>query len=729
MLVKMNDKKMRALVRSKIIQEELERSLFLEGTTDYEKLKKKAARWEKKIEISTGPLKDKLQAELDAILKDIADFIQPGSKKGKPPAVTNIPESDWTYIYNADGSNNEAAWESIYYYRFDGDDPTSMVNTVSDLIDTLVSDSDDTATDFFQSDADVTELIVTWRKLKSELDPLAGAGGSLNNPGRGWWTGPFEWSEPGRATIGVISDPLIIVANNDIDKLKKILANINVASAKFAGETENQTKFKEVGNGIVSLIQVMSSRKKFINGNVDKGFGTEAMVKVFGVFQYASDIEAGKIKNRETEEKDEISSSGIDIGFAKLQDFLGAEAGFTVTDAYKGRASKDDLKKTEYLIEFEKTMQALIELVYSIIKNDLGYSPQEAAIKTNNIGILINNLDGQRGQMALGRIGYNKDPKFGWWGSIVNFLADLKAGNVKTIPMKPLVMPEHSIIKEAYLDSFPTVGDGSTGQTDPDAGTSLPKTDKKTGGGTGTPQGKSMIAENESVKKMQLIFMGTSGDKGGTPDLKFKDDGKWGKYTQRAWEKYLKARLPAEDFEKVGSSGGRPVKWSSGGHAGANQIHSGAGYSGTAASALKFVQALGDSMAKGDKGGAGATDPGDSTSGSKEIVTMPVLDNNGNTIISVHMYKDAIKSFKNYKGIGRWIGADFKAKFLSGGQFSDEDVEKFSITIPGIDYKVPLKDISKITYKDKKRDKLIIHRPGPNIVLFRDAETNTWSAK
>ena len=246
-----------------------------------------------------------------------------------------------------------------------------------------------------------------------------------------------------------------------------------------------------------------------------------------------------------------------------------------------------------------------------------------------------------------------------------------------------------------------------------------------------------MIAENESVKKMQQIFMGTSGGKGGTPDLKFKDDGKWGKYTQRAWEKYLKTRLSKEDFEKVGSSGGRPVKWSSGGHAGANQIHSGAGYSGTAASALKFVQALGDSLAKGDKGKAGATGAsdsaaagaGDSTSGSKEIVTMPVLDDNGKTIISVHMYKDAIKSFKNYKGIRRWIGADFKAKFLSGGQFSDEDVEKFSITIPGIDYKVPLKDISKITYKDKKKDKLIIHRPGPNIVLFRDAASNTWSAK
>ena len=59
----------------------------------------------------------------------------------------------------------------------------------------------------------------------------------------------------------------------------------------------------------------------------------------------------------------------------------------------------------------------------------------------------------------------------------------------------------------------------------------------------------------------------------------------------------------------------------------------------------------------------------------------------------------------------------------------DEDVEKFSITIHGIDYKVPLKDISKITYKDKKKDKLIIHRPGPNIVLFRDAASNTWSAK
>ena len=736
MLVKMNDKKMRALVRSKLIQEELERSLFLKEETDYDKLKRKADRLKSKIAITSGPMLKKLEAELDAVRKDIADFIQPGPKKGKPPAVTNIPESDWTYIYNEDDSDNEAAWDSIYSYKFPNNDPDAVIARVDGLVDELVDKSDDPIDAYFRStDSDVNDILGAWQDLESELDPLAGTGGTLRAPGQGMWSGPWDWSGSGLGDA-VVSGPLIIVAYKNINKLISVHKNIN-GSMKYYDEEPTLAKLREAGDGVAALITTLQNRRKYIKGKIDNGYSPEVMVKMFGVFQYASEIEAGKIKNRETEEKDEISSSGIDIGFAKLQDFLGTEAGFTVTDAYKGRASNEDLKKTEYLIEFEKTMRVLIELVYNIIKNDLGYSPQEAAIKTNNIGILINNLDGQRGQMALGRMGYNKDPEFGWWGSVVNFLEGLKAGDVKKIPIKPLVViPEHSVIKEAYLDSFPTVGDGSTGQTDPDADTSLPKTDKKTGG-TGTPQGKSMIAENESVKKMQQIFMGTSGGKGGTPDLKFKDDGKWGKYTQRAWEKYLKTRLSTEDFEKVGSSGGRPVKWSSGGHAGANQIHSGAGYSGTAASALKFVQALGDSLAKGDKGKAGATGAsdsaaagaGDSTSGSKEIVTMPVLDDNGKTIISVHMYKDAIKSFKNYKGIRRWIGADFKAKFLSGGQFSDEDVEKFSITIPGIDYKVPLKDISKITYKDKKKDKLIIHRPGPNIVLFRDAASNTWSAK
>lgn len=707
MLVKMNDKKMRALVRSKIIQEELERSLVLKEETSVRDAEKKLKDLTKRAEDATGPVLKRLEKEMDDLRRIIRDAVDPDSDQKSANTISDVEQSSWVYLYEDNGDYSESFTSSPYYLAFPNDDWTSEAEEIADLLDELETRAEDPS-QIYGSDDDVREIVTAYKALETKVKKYLGPK----------FCGPFDLTAQGGGEFAIVH-PLSLIVPGGIDKIQTIQDYLLVSRDSYEGDEGNLKMIDRVSENLKNIAELINTANRQ-DRNL-QGMSEKFLIKNYGVFQYKEDLEQGKVEEKDLEKKEEIDSAGIDIGFAKLQDFLASEGSFSVAPEYKGRASKSDLKQTEYLIEFEKTMKSLIELVYSIIKN-LGYSPEEAAVKTNNIGMVINNLDSQRGQLSLGRIGYNKDSKFGWWGSVVNFITDLKAGNVSSIPVKPLT------IKEAYLDNFPKAGDGSVEVPDTDADKSLPKKDGKPGGSK-TPQGKSMIKSNDSVKKMQKIFMSTAGDKGGTPDLKFQDDGKWGKYTQEAWEKYLKSRLSPEDFDKVGSSGGRLIYWSTTGYSGANQIHTDAGYDGTAASALRFVQALGDSLAKGDKGKAGATDPDDSTPGSKEIVTMPVLDNNGKTIISVHMYKDAIKSFKNYKGIGRWIGADFKAKFLSGGQFSDEDVEKFSITIPGIDYKVPLKDISKITYKDKKKDKLVIHRPGPNIVLFRDAESNTWSAK
>ena len=210
-----------------------------------------------------------------------------------------------------------------------------------------------------------------------------------------------------------------------------------------------------------------------------------------------------------------------------------------------------------------------------------------------------------------------------------------------------------------------------------------------------------------AVGDMQRIFMGTGGgaeEAATTPNLKYKDDCIWGRYTQAAWIKFLKHYLKSADFILVGERDGVKVEWYPIGSSAATSdidMPDEKSYQGTAAGALSFVK---DLITRGtepasvpepepepepepavdpavepentvpmemdvDDSQESGTDELGAETGGSDFIAIPVQDNEGQLAFTIFVparsiSTDAADRYRD--GIAGWMLDDFIIDFTQG---------------------------------------------------------------